>query len=209
MNVGGLQTRLRNRLGTPSDDQGLPVNMLTDFLNEANLQIAMEHDWPWRLTSTTFPTVAGTSSYALPADHLRTRVLRIAQNRPLNERVLFDLEQTFYDDATRGEPTDFAVEGANILLRPIPDRVYTLTHWYLKVEPALAKDTDVPLMPEMFQTSIVELAAYYAFRRTGYTEQAAIAEGAYQKWIQKMHDKVRKTRQTLAVTVRPGAWENV
>jgi hypothetical protein len=209
MNVGALQSRVRNRVGTPSDDQGLPVNMLTDFINEANLQIAMEHDWPWRFTSTTLPTVAGTGSYALPANHLRTRVLRIAAQRPLRERTLFDLETSFSDDATRGQPTDYTVEGANLLLRPIPNAAYTINHWYLRVEPAVSKDSDIPLMPEMFQTSIVELASFLAFRKIGNTEQAAICEAAYQKWLGKMHDKVRKTRQTLAPMVRPGAWENV
>lgn len=209
MNVGGLQTRVRNRLGTPADDQGLPVNTLIDFINEANLQIAMEHDWPWRFTSATITTAAGDGEYALPTDHLRTRMLRIGDSRPLRERVLFDLEQTFYAADYRGQPTDYTVEGDSILLRPIPDGVYTVSHFYLTVEPALAKDSDVPLMPEMFQTAIVELAAYYAFRKVGYTEQAAIAEGAYQKWLQRMHDKVRRTRQTLTVTVRPGAWEHL
>lgn len=210
MNVSGLRSRVRNRTGTQDDDPSLPSNLVLDFLNEANQQIAAEHDWPWRQTSTTFPTVAGTASYAVPADYLRTRTLRVNANLPLSQRTMADLEQVYIDDNTRGMPRDYAIEGGFVNLRPFPDGIYTVAHRYLKLEPILTGDSSVPLMPEQFQTSIVEYATYLAFRRLGNSEQAAVAKTAFDTWLQQMQDKVRPARTPLQVLVRADSgWNQV
>lgn len=209
MRVSGIRARVMARTGIDSTDQGLATNVLNDFINEANLQIADVHDWPWRITQTTFPTIAGVGTYTLPANHLRTRTLKIAQARPMAQRNLLDLETLFYDDQAVGQPTDYALEGAELLLRAVPDAIYNVSHRYLMFEPALTQDQDEPLMPEQFQTSIVELASALAFRRIGNFEAAAVAQAAFEGWLLKMHDKVRRSRQTVVPSVRPGAWENV
>lgn len=209
MNVAALSAALRRKLGTSAGDGMLTPDVLLDLLNEANTMLEAERDWPWRITSTTFVTVAGQQEYAqatfAPAsDWLRTAELRVAGSEPLTLRSVLDLDSRNPGGA-QGRPWEFAFAGDSLLLSPTPDAVYTVTHRYVRVPPVLSTDSDSPLMPVMFRWAIVQQAASLGFSRVGDDERAQVAEVAVDRWRARMLDDQRRSQGSVRVRVRSGS----
>lgn len=205
MNLAALRDQVRTRTNTSSTDATLDAATINAFINSANLQIASDADWPWRQTSTTFSTVAGTDTYTPPTDWLRTKSLKVANENPMRLLSIIDLDQRWYDSTGRGLPREYAIEADQIVIRPIPDGIYVVTHRYVKVEPILDTDDDIPLMPAQFQFAIVELAAYLGHRRMGNTNDADVALSAYKEWRNRMVSEHTRTMVPKRVRVRPGS----
>lgn len=200
-----MREQIRLRLGVSSTDATVNNSVLNAWIDQANAFIASETDWPWRETSTTFVTVAGTGTYTVPTDWLRTKMLKVSTEPPMKLVSIIDLEQRWYDGTVRGTPREYTIEGDAILIRPLPDQVYTVTHRYIKVEPVLDTDGDLPLMPAQFHTAIVEMATYYGHRRLGNDSSAAEAMKAYGEWRNRMVMEHRRTMAPMSVRVRPGS----
>lgn len=209
MNVLAMSATLRRKLGTSAGDGMLTPEVLLDLLNEANTMLEAERDWPWRVTQTTFSTVAGQQEYAQgvfasAADWLRTTELRISGSEPLSLRTVLDLDVRNPSGA-QGRPWEYAFHGDTLLLSPVPDAVYTMTHRYVRVPPTLALDADVPLMPTMFRYAIVWQAASLAYSRVGDDERAQLAEVAVDRWRARMLDDQRRSMGSMRVRVRAGS----
>jgi hypothetical protein len=96
------------------------------------------------LTSSTVSTVAGTSTYALPAafNHLvsvdltayGTKVWLVAYE--MHERATLTTPDTTYS----GVPHAYRLQGSNIELLPVPQGVFTLTLWYTADPSTLSSD---------------------------------------------------------------------
>lgn len=205
MNLAALRDQVRLRTNSSSTDATLDPSTLNAFINSANFQIASEADWPWRQVSTTFSTVLGTDTYTPPTDWLRTKMLKVANEVPMRLLSVIDLEQRWYSTQMTGIPREYTIEADQIILRPIPDGVYVVTHRYVKVEPVLDTDEDTPLMPSQFQSAIVELAAYLSHRRMGNTNDADVAKAAYSDWRNRMVSEHSRTMAPKRVRVRPGS----
>jgi hypothetical protein len=202
MQLSELRTAVRTRLGNPATDGFFSDANLTDLVNEALQAISTERDWPWLTTSTTFPTVAGTAAYTPTAGWMRTLVLCIDGYQPIEERQLAEIRSM--PTADRGMPRYYAVTGDQIVLRDVPDGVYTITHDYVKVEPALTSDANTPLMPSQFHYSIVAKAAELASIRQRDAVRAGEQLAEYNAWVNRMLDNQRRTRAPKRIRVRPG-----
>jgi hypothetical protein len=210
VNLGQLRDAVRTRIGLPGSDTFFSDQVLTDLVNEALQAVAAEADWPWLQTSTTFTTTAGTGTYTPPTDWGQTRSLCIDGYDAMDYRTLPEIRE--YLSTSRGVPQVYTVSAETILLRPTPDATYTVTHDYMKGEPALVGDTDTPLMPSVFHYAIVAFACHLAHARNNeigsyrgsVTGAAAAALSQYQGWLARMMAQRRRTNGPIRVRVRSG-----
>lgn len=200
MNLGQLRLAVDHRTGI-----GLDPVALNHFVAEAQAAISVEYDWPWLERTATLVTAVGTDTYAVPSDWLRTLSLRLADTEPMYRAAsLADLESDEPSATATGEPDTFAVFGAQLVLRPVPQAVLTVTHRYVRVEPELVVDTDVPLMPAPFHHAIAEMAAALVCRRRGDGREANFM-ASYGGWKARMIAEHARQRPKARVRTR-GRW---
>lgn len=198
-----LRQKVIDRANLKSTDTRLTTTVLNRIINDALSQVSMEHAWPWLQTSASIVTVAGTSSYAVPADYIQTHSLvQTDIGAPLVQRATLELDQII----ASGRPSTYAIYGTSVLLKPIPDGAYTISHRYIKAEPALVADGDVSLIPEVYSRGAVEWAAMLAFQEIKDEVSALSAEKNYRSWLNRVSDNVRSSREPMRVRVRPGSW---
>lgn len=201
--LADLSARLLARGGFKPTDVEIGYNARVAFINAAIKKIANERDWPWLYTTATITTVANTSTYALPAAHVRTdSIFEPSTGTLLDERQIEELDALV---TTADRPVFFAAYGSNMVLAPPPDGVYTLTHRYVRSETPLAAQTDTPLIPAALDEGIVEWAAKLAFDTLGNAEASKAAAERYDTWIKQTVDNIRRTRRPVRVQVRAGA----
>lgn len=206
MNRSQLRDAVYDRLGVDSTDPRLGTQRVDRLLNDALHWIGIEHDWPWLQSSTTFSTSSSTSTYPVPADWLRTRGLRIAEFSPLDVYDPDELDAYWPLSTSQSRPEGYAVELDQLVLRPIPDAVYVVTHRYIRQEPDLSNDGQSPLMPVSFHPAIAEAAAYLLLRRTREEQRASLALSAYNEWRGRMLGYEQRTRNSPRVRIRDGGW---
>ena len=197
-----MRTAVRTRLGVPAADTFFTDAVLTDLVNEALQAISTEVDWPWLEASTTFSTANGTATYTPTAGWMRTRSLCIDGYDGMEWRSLTEVREI--PTTVTGVPCIFNVNVEQLTLRPVPNGVFTVTHDYIKVEPALALTSDTPLMPAQFHYAIVSLACHLGHLRSGDVNRAVAAMADYQGWLKRMVDNRRRQTGGLRVRVRPG-----
>lgn len=170
----------------PADDSLITDATLTQIVNAALQRISTERDWPWLETSTTFATANGVATYPAPAGWQRSISVLSAAGFPLRRTPIDELDW----QGGAGTPRNWGLFGDQVVLRPIPTGVETLTHRYLGTEPALTADGQSPTMPVGYHYAIVEYAAYLVFRRTGNVTEAGAALAAYQEWRGQMESQL-------------------
>ena len=206
MNRSQLREAVYNRIGVDSTDGRMTTTVLDGFINDALHWVETERAWPWLQATTTITTVAGDGDYAVPSDWLKTRYLRIDEDSPFQVREIGELELLYPDASETGQPREYAIEGDAVLVRPIPDGVYTIVHRYIKRESDLTSDGQSPLMPASFHTIIVAAATYLALRSTRENERAALAWQEYQEWRQRMLDDARRTTRPARIKTVSRTW---
>lgn len=209
MNVATMAAAVRRKVGTSSGDGMLTPDVLRDLIDEANMMLEAERDWPWRMKQATFSTVAGQAEYtaavyAPDGDFLRTLELKESGEMPLDLRTHLDLDYLDPDGAL-GHPSMYAFYGDTLMLSPAPASVLSIRHRYVRDVPALLNDDDEPLMPALFRWAIIQQAAVLAFTRIGDDARAQVAEAAVDRWRGRMLDDQRRSRGRLRVRVRPGS----
>lgn len=201
MTLTEMRTAVRTRLGNPSTDGFFSDANLTDIVNEGLQVISTDHDWPWLFATATFSTAASDADYAMPATWLRTRGLIIDGYDPLT--LLSTPEIRAMETATTGQPEYFTIDDDQILLRPVPDGVYSVIHDYVRSETALSGDSDTPLMPLQFHYSIVASAVHLAHLRQGDMSRAGAAAADRDGWLQRMRSFKKRAAGPRRVVVRP------
>lgn len=122
-------------------------------------------------TSRTFVTVAGTSSYAVAADHNATENLSIRDPDSSQHTRLLPMSEAEYEDnfvnttSARGKPTKYFRRGGNIILWPTPDEVYTIIDRYYMTLADLVSGG--PLIPQSWDELIFMGAAFRRFTELG------------------------------------------
>lgn len=210
MNLAQMRDAVRVRIGVPASDTFSTDPVLTDLLNEALQAVASEADWPWMQAATTFVTSDGTGTYTPPDDWARTRSLCIDGYDSMEWRSLAEIRE--YLTTLKAVPMVYTVTGEDILLRPVPNGTYTVTHDYLIEEPALVSDTDTPIMPSQYHYAIVAFACHLAHARNNevgsyrgvITGSAAAALSQYHQWLERMMSARRRTVGPIRVRVRAG-----
>ncbi len=124
----------------------------TDLTSQIQLAIlsAVKHyakeRWYFTETNTTFVTVAGTQTYALPTDFKAMDRVRLTY--PTN--TYWDLNYQPFEYIGRitsistltGPPQDYAIFSQQLWIYPIPDAVYTITEYYEQELTSLATTPD-------------------------------------------------------------------
>lgn len=147
-------------------------------------------------TQQVIPTVVGTGSYALNATITGVRAVinntvdYTGELRRREQIWRFDTSSTDY----RGIPKYWQKEGSNLLIRPLPDLVYSLTVWGWIKPTLLSAQSDLTVIPEVWDYAIALLATYFGALSIP-TERAGAAAwwqsfGAYTRSINDEHDLV-------------------
>lgn len=96
------------------------------------------------LASSTFSTVAGTTTYALPADFNHLVSIDLVANGVKTWLVPYEMHErpTLTDSsvAYNGVPFTYRLRGSNVELLPSPDGVYSCTLWYTSDPSTLSSD---------------------------------------------------------------------
>ena len=202
LDLSTMRTAVRTRLGSPATDGFFSDAQLNDLINEGLQAYATEHDWPWLEATETLTTSAGSAALSPSGTWTRTKGLIIDGYDALEMVSLAELRGV--PTTIRGVPRVYCIEQEAILLRPVPNAAYSVTHDYYKVEPELVGDANQPLLPSQFRYAIIEYATYLAHLRAGQPGPAQAALSAYSQWIQRMRDNRRRSTSTIKVRVRPG-----
>lgn len=199
-----LRGAVRLRAALQATDTSVTYDVLDDAINSALRQVSTENNWPWLLDSQTISTVAGTEAYEVETDWLATDSVSIGSNAELlkhvNKKRLLEIPTT-----AQGRPTLYAVRGESIILRTVPDAVYTLTHWFYRMEPILAGDLAKPLIPYGYDEGVVEYATYLVLRYKREEARARAAQDAYLGWLQRTRDNLAESTEPRAPRVRRGS----
>jgi len=214
MNREQIRHGVYDRLGVDSSDAELPTEVIDRLINDALHYIEVREDWPWLQypaapSTPNVPTVANQDTYAMPADWLRvSEVVLIdagGNKQPLDMYSPRELDDRWPSSET-GMPQEWAIYGDQLMVRPVPDGVYQLIVRYIRREPDLLDDAQVPLMPNSFHAAICEIAAWMAFRRSSQDERATDCWEAWQQWEAQMVGHRRRFRGPSRVRVRPGGY---
>ena len=144
MNLGEMRTALRIRCGFPANDTMHTDAALNDLINAAVDQFASEHRWPWLLTDVPATATAGVRTIPVPDNWTATHSLVFQDGGRVEPGSLSDIDEWGADNA-RGRPRYFNVDTGVILLAPVPDTTYSLTHRYYRMERHLEDPVEIPI----------------------------------------------------------------
>jgi len=204
--MGQTLTNIRDDVravtGYNSADPLLQNADLTPLINLALQQISTEFDWPWLYAETSFPTVAGTTDYAVPTRWTRTLWLAI-EDVDFDYRTHRQMRRIIGDTGVTRQPTVYSTVGdTSIRVGPIPDAVYTIDHGYMTSEDTLSADGDAPLLDDAYDDMLVWRAAKLAAARKSDSTMLGIAINEIQGWDTRVRDNVRRSAQFPRVKTR-------
>lgn len=152
-----------------------------------------------------FNTVAGTASFALPADFAKIRSLRRTDlGRELEAVGLRDIDRSVI---TQGTPYAYAQDGANLHLYPTPDQVYPLELRYWNIPAALAADSDVPKIPADYHNMLVYWACAEGYRAEDDHAPAQQWQALYDKSLAELSADLKFDNSDMSTQVK-GMWES-
>lgn len=197
MNLGELRTAVARRTGVAYDDTAL-----TDVINEANLRISLEAEWPWLHASTTISATVDDGTEALPVGFRRVTSVTIDGYEAVPIAVdEIDSWDNVYSSTRRG----YTVRGTDLLFRPTQATGTDILVRYIASEEPLTGSTDTPLMPEAYHDAIVDLASAIVLERVGQLARADRFERRYADWLARMKaNAVRLGGRVGRIRVRPG-----
>lgn len=145
-----LRTALLRRAGfdTATQSADLTEDVLDEILNDALYEgyDVITGKWlDYFTTSTTQALVAGTASYALPADFYKLRTIWIADGAQAIRLKPIDLDAAhLYVGRSVGsvEGYRYRMMGRNLIIAPVPSSAQTLTIYYIPLQATLTADGD-------------------------------------------------------------------
>lgn len=179
------QQAIRRALGlSGTDTTALPQADVLEALNAGLQSISTEKEWLWLRATETAATTANDNTVALPTGYRRTIYLSIDDRPVILQKNLADVVGDVVTPgfpAETGYPQVFAPSPTDLVLWPTPDAAYSYDHAYIKEQPILTADGDVPLIPDLFQRWVVVEGAMRLHLRTvspeKYNELRVEAEG--------------------------------
>lgn len=135
-----------------------------ELLNYVNGSIAELHDLliasgdsDYYILSTTFSTVSGTDTYALPSDFYKLRGVDVRDSASSDYSSLRPFNFNERNASTDGYNLLFRyrLAGSNLMLTPAPTGVYSIKLWYTPVATKLALDADVLLDVNQFAEYVI------------------------------------------------------
>lgn len=124
-----LWTGARSRVGLNGPDGLLGdtnIDGVLSALNSGLSDFASTDNWDFLYRETNVSLIAGTSTYATPADHISTMFLAIGNRLLLNRQR----KQAVRYEGYGGEPAAYSVLNDTIRVYPTPTEAGTMTHGY-------------------------------------------------------------------------------
>jgi hypothetical protein len=139
-----LLANVREHIGNPPTGSVADA-YITKRINASYREVVTRYRHPENEASETITTAAGTATDAVPSAYWYTEAMRDETNdrvlkfRPINWILAQDRD-------TRGKPNYFSVWGANFIFHPVPDGVYSITHYYKTIPTALSSGSDTTIV---------------------------------------------------------------
>lgn len=161
MNLAALITEVKARGFDHLSDA-----RITQFINDAYVDIAEVHDWTWLETSTS-------GNAPLSISDLRTIVYVIdtSNDRRLRPIRAVDLPDIDTDISRSGTPEWYWID-AGVTIKVFPVATVALSVRYLKV-PASLSGTDTPVIPTRYHNTLVDQAVVWALKDANERQEAA------------------------------------
>lgn len=186
---------LRNAARELTIVEGLNLSdtFLNTWINQALYEISAYTRWRWLQETDTITTVAGTQTYALPADFKHAIALVDDDNdRKVPHISPAKFLQLYGNDTGNSGPTalSWTVFEGVIYLHPIPSTNDTnrYTLYYYETAAQLSDDTTQVQFEAAFHWSIVEWLKWKLWEREEYFEQAEASKNAYYTMMAQMQN---------------------
>lgn len=197
----GLQSFLTEHLELDQDT----VDQLPNLIRLAEYRLNRLVLAPERETTTTLATAADAQAVALPTGFRQAKQLKISGDNstgyPL-EQVTPNVVET-YDYA--GKPVAYAIMGADLLLGPVPDAVYTLALRYLERLAPLTSDNQTNWLLSENADAYVYMASAVILNHLGDKDNAALYLGMANAVVEEVNEQGRRYRNSAPMRLRsPG-----
>ncbi len=160
--------------------------IITNLINEAQLEIYTETNWHSLYTTRTFTTSASTAEYSVASDFGRTiDLIDETGNMVLTEDVLRAFDEADPDADTTGQPRHYAIAGSNYRLYPIPAGTYTIRDRYWKVPDTLTANANTSDLPIESENCIRHWAWYNILQYMNKFEQADRVRGEFERLLKR------------------------
>ena len=206
MNLGQLRTELQT-LGYGTD----VATQQTAFINAAYREIHSSKRWPFlEATDTTQSTVAGTASYTPPMANWRNiDAVRIADSLGYDPCIEYmepqDLLERLHRDTDTNVPMYWTMYAQKLFLYPTPDKVYTVTYYYINEPADLSSDSDIPVIPIAYHDALIAGAVCRMTHRERDWIGLELWTTKYQQLVQALNDEyLLRQRQTSSHVQRSG-----
>lgn len=199
-----LRSAIQDQGNFKTTDTRLTSTALTSIVNRALRQVALDHDWFWLRVNETLNTVAGTSTITLGGTTPFLRLMSLTHQdvgTPLMLREVGELDRI----TTAGRPILYSIENSTLIVKPTPDRVYAMTHRFIRPEIVLVADGDTPLCPLEFAEGVILYGLKLAHQFIQQTDKATAAKADYASWLNRATDNNARSREPWRVRVRPGS----
>jgi hypothetical protein len=181
MDLQTMRTRLRRRIGNPATSDVADA-VLNDHLNEAYNEMVDRFPHHKTRSKSTVNTVAGDSSYDLPAAMEALLFVRDNTNfRRLKKRGLQWLAGI--GEQVNGKPEHYIRFQNAVEIVPPPDDVYVLEFTGISRVTPLASGGDTPIVSPSWHMGIVLLARWHFFDEAGDLAKAKYALDSWKVWL--------------------------
>jgi len=176
MNRSEIRTSVRTLINelTPGTWTDTGLNGCIDLAVQHVSSIIAATKEDYFTTSSTFQTISGTKSYAMPLNCRFIRRMEVynpsdAGDITKLEEIRFPRVEAYgaWPYTTPGEPEGYLVRGTQFDLLPIPDAVYDMRIYFDVRQVSLATDVDSPNAPEDFHDMVVFWTVCLALLQNG------------------------------------------
>lgn len=168
MAAASTYLEIQNRvLDLISKSDATTRNRIKNWINLGYHNFVLRELWPFRETTDTIATVAGTQEYVLSTEFTDIDVQNIisvaiqgASQKKLSYIPYNQLRasEPDFDSIGSSVPRNYYLKAGSIGFWPQPDAIYTVTVDYYKVPTELSADGDTPIIPVGYRESLVQYA---------------------------------------------------
>lgn len=155
------------------------------WLNDAQAAIARKVEIPELFSSQLITTVSGTQGYTLNSNIVRIDavIMTLSTDRvTLSPHAHKDVIVSS-DPQSLGQPQWYGITISQLVVSPIPDKVYTLTVYYYIDPVDLSADSDVSLLPLDYHKAMIAYAVAEAYMAEDDSQMHTYHSGRYQQFL--------------------------
>lgn len=156
-----------NVLSLLSKSDSTTRNRIKNWLNMGYYDFVLREVWPFRETTGTLPTVAGTQEYDLSTNFTdidEQNLISVAIQGDSHAKLPYwpynklRAAEPDFDYDTQGLPDRYYLKGGKIGFYPNPGAVYTIFIDYFAIPTEMSSDSDTPIMPIAYREALVQYA---------------------------------------------------